>query len=298
MRDFIKEYISYLQVEKGLSLNTLNSYLQDLQSLEKYTMEIGREIRELTKDDLVGWIKRQSLEGAATNSISRRISSIRGFYNYLLRDGLIKTGPHTELVSPSVQQTLPSYLKEEEIDALVSIPNLNTHLGIRDRAIIELLYATGVRVSELVNLRVYDVSLERALLSCRGKGSKQRYIPLGRSAIASLDAYLKIRHALLENCASDTLFVRKKKGMMSRQDVWSLLRRYAKSAGLDRVSPHGIRHTFASHLIQRGADSRAVQALLGHSDLSTTQIYTHVSNRHLAKTLEQFHPRAGVKDGK
>jgi integrase/recombinase XerD len=295
MRDLIKDYVGYLQVEKGLSLNTLNGYLRDLRALDRYAQEIGLEVEKLTKDDLGQWIKRQSLEGAATSSISRRISCVRGFYKYLLRDGLIKTEPHTELLNPCVQKKIPTYLQGEEVDALVSLPNLETNLGRRDRAIIELLYATGIRVSELVGLRVYDVSLERALLTCRGKGSKQRCIPLGRSAVASLREYLNIRYILLGKRVSESLFVQAKKGMMSRQDVWSLLRKYARRAGLERVSPHSLRHTFASHLIQRGADSRAVQALLGHSDLSTTQIYTHVSKQHLAKTLEQFHPRGGVK---
>ncbi|MDT7542850.1 MAG: integrase/recombinase XerD [Acidobacteriota bacterium] len=298
MRDLVKDYIGYLQVEKGLSVNTVNSYLRDLKSLDKYALGVGKELGWLTKDDLLGWIKKLTLEGAATSSMARRISSVKGFYRYLLREGLGKTYPHADLISHTVERKLPAFLEGNEVDALISIPNLKTHMGRRDRAIIELLYATGIRVSELVNLRVHDVSMERALLLCQGKGSKQRYIPLGRSVLISLREYLNVRHILLEEKDSDVLFIRKKGERISRQYIWSSLRRYAERAGLGRVSPHSLRHTFASHLIQRGADSRAVQALLGHSDLATTQIYTHISNEHLTKTLEQFHPRMKVEKRK
>jgi integrase/recombinase XerD len=291
MRDLVRDYIGYLQVERGLSRNTLSSYLRDLRSLEIQSLEAGKKLEELTKGDLIGWIKRQTVGGAATSSIARRISSIKGFYNYLLREGLMETGPHAELRMSGVRRKLPAHLDVDEIDALINTADLSTPTGIRDRAIIELLYATGIRVSELVNLRVYDVSMERALLICRGKGSKQRYIPLGRSVVKSLWEYLNVRHVLLERHDSDALFVRENGERMSRQNVWSMLRIHANRAGLGRVSPHSLRHTFATHLIQRGADSRAVQAFLGHSDLSTTQIYTHVSNEYLAKTLERFHPR-------
>lgn len=298
MRDLVRDYIGYLQVERGLSRNTLNSYLRDLRSLEIQSLEAGKELEELTKGDLIGWIKKQTVDGAATSSIARRISSIKGFYNYLLREGLMETGPHAELLMTGIHRKLPAHLDGDEIDALINTPDLSTPIGIRDRAIIELLYATGIRVSELVNLRVYDVSMERALLVCRGKGSKQRYIPLGRSVVKSLREYLNIRHILLGRRDSDALFVRENGGGVSRQNIWSSIRIYASRAGLGRVSPHSLRHTFASHLIQRGADSRAVQAFLGHSDLSTTQIYTHISNEYLAKTLEQFHPREKVHKGK
>lgn len=295
MRDFIKDYLSYLQVEKGLSQNTLDSYQRDLRSLERFARKAGREVRELSKSDLTAWVKGQAVEGASPVSVARRISSAKGFFNYLLRDGIITVAPHTELMGPGLPKKIPTYLQVEEVDALLAVLDLRSQTGVRDRAIIELLYATGVRVSELVNLRVSDLSLERALLSCRGKGSKQRYIPLGKSAVASLRDYLGVRPLLLGNRVSDLFFLQKNGLGMTRRDIWLLLKKYAKRAGLERVSPHAFRHTFASHLIQRGADSRAVQALLGHSDLSTTQIYTHVSNQHLVRALEEFHPREKVK---
>lgn len=291
MRDFIKEYMSYLQVEKGLSPNTLESYLRDLRSLESFARGSGKEVKELSKRDLTNWVKGQAVGGLAPSSIARRISGVKGFYNYLLRDGLITTAPHAELMSPTLPKKIPSYLRAEELEGLLKVLDLSTQEGMRDLAIIELLYATGVRVSELISLRVSDLSLERALLNCRGKGSKQRYIPLGRSAVSALRDYLCVRPNILQDRDSDLLFIQRSRLKMTRQEVWLLLKSYAKRAGLERVSPHSLRHTFASHLIQRGADSRSVQALLGHSDLSTTQIYTHVSSRHLVKALEDFHPR-------
>lgn len=295
MRDFIKDYLSYLQVEKGLSQNTLVSYLRDLRMLELFAHDMGKEVRDLSKGDLARWVKLQGVAAAAPGSIARRVSSVKGFYNYLLRDAIITNAPHTELANPGLPKKIPTYLQVEEVEALLRVLDLNTRSGIRDRAIIELLYATGVRVSELTDLKVNDLSLERALLTCRGKGSKQRYIPLGKSAVAALLGYLRVRPALHGGQTSDRLFIENNGASMSRQNIWSLLRKYARRAGLEHVSPHTFRHTFASHLIQRGADSRSVQTLLGHSDLSTTQIYTHVSNQHLVRALEEFHPREKVK---
>lgn len=295
MRDFIKDYLSYLQVEKGLSQNTLESYFRDLRTLEVFAQGAGKEVKDLSKGDLAKWVKLQGVAGAAPSTIARRVSSVKGFYNYLLRDGIITNAPHTELASPALPKKIPTYLQVEEVDALLGTLDLNTRAGIRDRAIIELLYATGVRVSELTNLKVNDLSLERALLTCKGKGSKQRYIPLGKAAVAALRDYLGARPTSADGPISDRLFVESSGACLSRQDIWSLLKRYAKRAGLEHISPHTFRHTFASHLIQRGADSRSVQALLGHSDLSTTQIYTHVSNQHLVRALEEFHPREKIK---
>lgn len=292
-RDLIKSYRNYLQVERGLAHNSLHSYMLDLKQLAVYAAELGRAIQDLTKQEIVGWIKRQSIDGAEPSSIARRISAIKGFYNFLQRDGLIEENPSSELLTPRLHGKLPHFLSEEEVDSLISAPDIHTMDGIRDRAIIETLYATGLRVSELVSLRISDVVLERALLRCKGKGSKQRFVPLGRGAVASLENYFRIRSALLsEEGESEMLFVRSGYGMISRQYVWSLLRKYATQVGLNRANPHSIRHSFATHLIQRGADSRSLQALLGHSDLATTQIYTHVSNQHLCETVEHFHPRA------
>jgi integrase/recombinase XerD len=292
--DLIKLYRSYLQVEKGLSANSLYSYMRDIKQLAIYAAELGKAIQTLTKHEIMGWIKEQSMKGAEPSSIARRISGIKGFYNFLQRDGLIEENPSTELLTPRLHKRLPHFLTEEDVNSLISTPNLHTAEGVRDRAIIEVLYATGLRVSELVTLRISDISLERALLRCRGKGEKQRYIPLGRSAVTSLKKYFGIRTAFVdEESASEVLFLRRRKGMLSRQYVWSLLRRYATQAGLEQANPHSLRHSFATHLMQRGADSRSLQALLGHSDLATTQIYTHISNHRLCETLEKFHPRAG-----
>jgi integrase/recombinase XerD len=291
MRYLIKDYIGYLQVEKGLCSNTLKSYRCDLKILEKYGQRIGKEMPEFTRDDVGGWIREQSISGASPSAIARRISSLRGFYNYLLQDKLIGVSPISELSAPRTQQKLPHYLELDKIDALLSAPDLSTITGLRDRALIELLYATGLRVSELIHLRVKDISIDQAILICQGKGSKQRYVPLGKSALLFLKRYMKVRHNFLEGGDSDTLFLRKNHTRMTRQEIWTLLNRYAKQSRIERISPHVLRHTFASHLIQRGADSRSVQILLGHKDLSTTQIYTHMSRQHLMETVENLHPR-------
>jgi integrase/recombinase XerD len=292
-RDLIKSYRNYLQVEKGLSPNSLHSYIRDLKQLAVYAAELGKAIQDLTKHEMIGWIKEQSKEGAEPSSIARRISGVKGFYNFLQRDGLIEENPSSELLAPRLPKKLPYFLTEEDVNSLINAPDIHTVEGIRDRAIIETLYATGLRVSELVSLRISDVVLDRALLRCKGKGGKQRFVPLGREAMASLENYFRLRPVLLsEERESEMLFVRRGNGMLSRQYVWSLLRKYATQAGLNRANPHSIRHSFATHLIQRGADSRSLQALLGHSDLTTTQIYTHVSNQRLCDTLDDFHPRA------
>jgi integrase/recombinase XerD len=235
--------------------------------------------------------------GLSPGTIARRISGIRGFYNYLQLDGLIKKSPAGELVSPSRAKHLPRYLSEEEVGKLIRAVDRGTTEGIRDCAMLELLYATGLRVSELINLKTGNIDLTRALLKCNGKGNKQRLIPIGRVALYALEEYLAMRSLLCDGKASGYLFINKEGRSLTRQFVWSILSRCAKKIGLNSASPHTWRHTFATHLTQRGADSRSLQALLGHSDLSTTQIYTHLSKSNLRATLDSFHPRVKPKNG-
>ncbi|MFN2598327.1 MAG: site-specific tyrosine recombinase XerD [Pyrinomonadaceae bacterium] len=289
--DLIKRYVDYLRVEKGLSPNTLESYARDLNKLENFAARLGKLPHSISRQDLILWLKAQAQEGVSARSRARCVSSVRGFYKFLFRDGLINEDPSAELASPEPAKPLPRCLTEEEVTALISAPDVNTRLGVRDRALLELLYATGVRVSELVNLRLESIKLEQALLSCKGKGSKQRIIPLGRSSVSTLRDYLAVRRSFDHKGESRHLFINQGGGALSRQYVWGLLKRYAEKANLKGANPHALRHSFATHLIGRGADSRSVQTLLGHSDLSTTQIYTHVSSRHLRHALEAFHPR-------
>lgn len=291
-RNFIQEHLSFLRVEKGLSANTLHSYRRDLEKLEAFAESFGVEIQNLSRPEIGRWVKSLSEAGLSPRSIARAISSVKGFYKFLLRDGFITDDPTSELLSLKLPQHLPSFLSEDELEDLLRGPDLGTVEGVRDRAILELIYATGLRVSEAVGLTPADLDLERGIVTCRGKGSKQRFIPVGRSALGFVREYLKVRPALQGDKAAAKLFLRKSGEALTRQDVWQLIKKYTGPLGLHGVSPHSLRHSFATHLMQRGADSRSVQTLLGHSDLGTTQIYTHITNQHLRHAYETFHPRA------
>lgn len=291
-RNFIQEYLSYLRVEKGLSSNTLNSYRRDIEKLEVFAKDCGIEVQALSRGEVGRWVKRLSEVGLSPRSIARAVSGVKGFYKFLLRDGFIQEDPTSELLPLKLPRNLPSFLSEDELDDLLRGPDLGSALGLRDRAILELIYATGLRVSEAASLTLADLDLERGLVICRGKGGKQRFIPVGRSALKFVREYLKVRPELSGERATPKLFVKKNGEAMTRQDIWQLVRKYARLQDLEGVSPHSLRHSFATHLMQRGADSRSVQTLLGHSDLGTTQIYTHITNRHLRDAYETFHPRA------
>lgn len=302
-RNFIQEYLSFLRVEKGLSSNTLDGYQRDIEKLEAFAKERGVEIETLTRNEIGRWVKSLSESGLSPRSIARAVSCVKGFYKFLLRDGFIKDDPTSELPSLKLPRNLPTFLSEEELDELLSGPDTGTVQGLRDRAVLELIYATGLRVSEAVGLTLTDLDLERGIVNCRGKGSKQRFVPVGRSALKFVREYLKVRPELAGGGSTRRLFLRKNGLTLTRQDVWQLIKKYARSSGIANVSPHSLRHSFATHLMQRGADSRSVQTLLGHSDLGTTQIYTHITNQHLRTAYETFHPRAksragGTGDGK
>lgn len=291
-RNFIQEYLSFLRVEKGLSPNTLDSYRRDLEKLESFSKGWRTEVQNLTRKEIGRWVKSLSEAGLSPRSAARAVSSVKGFYKFLLRDGFIIEDPTSELLSLTLPRNLPSFLSEEELDKLLSGPDTGTVLGLRDRAVLELIYATGLRVSEAISLTLTDLDLGRGIVTCRGKGSKQRFIPVGRSALKFVQEYLKVRAGLAGDKATVKLFLRNGGEAMTRQDVWQMIKKHGRSSGLDCVSPHSLRHSFATHLMQRGADSRSVQTLLGHSDLGTTQIYTHITNQHLRNAYEAFHPRA------
>jgi integrase/recombinase XerD len=292
-RDFIDEYMSFLRVEKSLSQNSLKGYRADILKLVEFANSRGKFIEDLEKNDLHDAIKLLAHAGLSPGSISRAISTARGFYSFLRRDGFIQLDPTEELISPKLDKSLPSFLTESEVELLLEGPDLKVAEGIRDRALLELMYATGVRVTELINLKVQDLNLQTGLIDCRGKGGKQRFIPLGRVAISYLNKFLQVRFSFIQiKSPVATVFIKTDGQKMSRQDVWLLIRKYARQQGLGRITPHTLRHSFATHLVQRGADSRSVQTLLGHSDLATTQIYVHVTNLHLRDSYDNYHPRA------
>ena len=290
-RNFVREYLTYLQVEKGLAVNSLESYKRDLARLEDWAARLGKPITALERVDLRAWIASLSREGLAPTSVSRATSAARGFFRFLMLDGHIKRHPAEDLDTPQGVSHLPRFLNEDEMERLLAAPDTSTEEGLRDRAILELMYAAGLRISELVGLKPADVDLDAGLLSCHGKGSKERKIPIGKSAARWLELYRAAR--LRRSRTHDPrLFVNSLGAPLTRQMVWAAIKRYSTSLSLENVSPHTLRHSFATHLLQRGADSRSVQSLLGHSDISTTQIYTHITDRHLRATYNRHHPRA------
>jgi integrase/recombinase XerD len=289
-RNLVREYLTYIQVEKGLAHHTLESYRRDLSRLEIWANKHRMPVAELTRAELRKWIAELSREGLAPSSVARAVSAARGFFRFLMLDGHIQNHPAEDLDTPHKVSYLPKILTEDEIDKLLSAPDTSTDEGIRDRAMLELMYAAGLRVSEMVSLKQTDIDLHGGVVSCHGKGSKERRVPVGKSAVHWLQRYYAVR-AAYGKAAYPNFFLNAGKPL-TRQFAWSRIKRHAASAGISGVSPHTLRHSFATHLLQHGADSRSVQALLGHSDISTTQIYTHITNRHLRTAYDNHHPRA------
>ncbi|HKR22282.1 MAG TPA: site-specific tyrosine recombinase XerD [Pyrinomonadaceae bacterium] len=292
-RDLQKEFLTYIQVEKGLARHTLESYERDLTRLQKWAVGNGKEVAELTRADLRKWIASLSRDGLAPTSIARAVSATRGFFKFLMLDGHIKSHPAEDLDTPQRFSYLPKFLTEDEINRLFAAPNIGTEEGIRDRAVLEIMYASGLRVSELVNLKHADVDLMAGLVVCHGKGSKERRVPLGKSAIHWLQQYSAVKAGYGQSSLPYFFLYRGKP--FTRQIAWSMIKRHAERVGIKNVSPHTLRHSFATHLLQHGADSRSVQALLGHADISTTQIYTHITDQHLRSAYNRHHPRARLE---
>lgn len=292
-RDFTKEFLTYIQIEKGLGRHTLESYQRDLARLQTWANTNGKQLSELTRADLRKWIASLSREGLAPSSVARAVSATRGFFKFLMLDGHIKSHPAEDLDTPQRFSYLPKFLTEDEINRLLAAPDVATEEGIRDRAILEIMYATGLRVSELVALKQTDVDLLAGLVVCHGKGNKERRVPLGKSAIHWLQQYGAVKAGYGKQSAPNVFLHRGRS--FTRQLAWSMIKRHAEKAGINNVSPHTLRHSFATHLLQHGADSRSVQALLGHSDISTTQIYTHITDVHLRSAYDRHHPRARKK---
>ncbi len=290
-RDLVREYLQYLRVEKGLAQNSWESYKLDLQRLADFADKKSLDVKDLTRVDLREFVASLSREGLSPTSVRRMVSAVRGFYKFLLLDGHIKKHPAEDLDAPQKAHYLPRFLTERELELLLQQPDLETETGLRDRAVLELMYASGLRVSEATALKISDVDLDAGLLICFGKGSKQRKVPIGKSALEWLEKYLALRKKH-KNTENKTLFVSVLGKSLTRQTIAEFVKKYAEKAGLEDVSPHTLRHSFATHLLQHGADTRSVQTMLGHADISTTQIYTHLTENHLRKTYEKHHPRS------
>ncbi|MGD9564146.1 MAG: site-specific tyrosine recombinase XerD [Pyrinomonadaceae bacterium] len=290
-RDFIREYLSFVKVEKGLSANSIESYGNDLSKLFAWTKKNRLDPIGLTRQNLREWMIDLSRSGLSLNSKRRLVSVLRGFYKFLMIDGHIKENPAELLDVPQKGSYLPRFLNQAEIEALFLVPDTSTETGLRDRAIMELMYSSGLRVSEAVSIQVKDVDLDAGILTTTGKGSKTRRVPVGSSAVGWLNSYLALRQKK-DDIEVSNLFVTTSGRPVTRQAVFLLIKEYAEKAGLEDVSPHTLRHSFATHLVQNRADIRSVQQMLGHADISTTQIYTHMTDAHLRKAYEKFHPRS------
>jgi integrase/recombinase XerD len=288
----IERFINAVRVEKGLSNNTLQSYKSDLKSLCAILEKRNKNLSTLERADLIEVLASLKDLQRSDASIARFVSSIRGFFKFAVADGILKQDPTAHLEARKAWQTLPKFLTLEDVNQLLEQPNLESDLGYRDRTMLELLYATGLRVTELVSLEISDVEFETGVLTCFGKGSKERRIPLGQSALNFLKNYFRIRVRLLKGKTTDALFIEDGGKGITRQKFWKIISRYGELAGLGHITPHMLRHSFATTLLENGADLRSVQLMLGHTDISTTQIYTHVTNDRLKSAYRKFHPRS------
>ncbi len=289
-------YLTHLTVERRLAANSVDSYGRDLTMLAAFAAGTGVRVEALSRQDLEAFVRSLMSDGRSPRSVARAVACYRGFYRFLVVDGRAKASPADDLRPPRAWKSLPRYLSVEDVDLLLAQPDVSTARGLRDRALIELLYATGMRVSELIGLRPADVNLDASYLTCTGKGDKQRIIPIGDEAASWVGRYIRdARATLMGKRNSPRLFVNARGGGpgLTRVGFWKILKGYARTAGLKAsISPHMLRHSFATHLLDRGADLRAIQMMLGHADLSTTQIYTHVLEQRMRTVYDKFHPRA------
>ena len=287
-------YLDELRVSRRLAANTILAYGRDMTRLQAFAAASECTLDRLDRHDLEAFVRQLMSSGLSPRSVARVVACVRGFYRFLVLDGHLTASPAEDLGAPHSWPALPRFLSVDEVDRLIDQPDVTTAAGIRDRALLELLYATGMRVTELVKLRTGDVRLEAGYLTCMGKGGKERVIPIGRAATEWVQRYLGSgRPNLLKGRASVYLFVNARGGRsLSRVGFWKIIKKYGRQAGVSRdLSPHVIRHSFATHLLERGADLRVIQTLLGHADLSTTQIYTHILETRLRTLYDQFHPR-------
>ncbi len=290
-KQLIDTFIDTLWLENGLSKNTLSAYASDLRLFNKSLT--STTLVEASNTDISTFLNMRYQQGISARSTARILSSLRRFYTYLIREKYISTNPTALIDLPRISRSLPDSLSEHDIEQLLAAPEPSSILGERDKAMLEMLYATGLRVSELVTLNTDQINLHRGVIRVTGKGNKERLVPLGEHAQDCIETYIKhSRVALLSERPCSTLFVTNRAAGMTRQAFWHIIKRYAKKAGITKhLSPHTLRHAFATHLLNHGADLRVIQLLLGHSDLSTTQIYTHIANERLKELHAKFHPR-------
>ena len=294
MNELIEQFLSYISVERGMANNTLSSYKRDLYRFADFLKSKKIDsIDKVSRQMINSFMMAEKERGLASNSVSRGLACIKSFFKFLLKENIIKEDAANIIESPKLWKKLPFTLNVKEVETLLNAPNVRDPMEARDKACLELMYATGMRVSEMVNLKMDDINMVVGFAKCFGKGSKERIVPFGKKAKESLERYLeKSRPQFLKKKISNFLFLTRLGKPMSRQTFWKIIKRYAKLAKIKKkVTPHSLRHSFATHILERGADLRIVQEMLGHSDISTTQIYTHVSKDRLKSIHQKFHPR-------
>lgn len=296
-QDAIEDYIHFIQVERQLSANTLASYRRDLENYVQFLQEVEgmADFRRVERATILRHLEQLRMQGKTSRTVARHISSIRSFHQFLLREKRAETDPTVHLEMPTIEQKLPKVLSVEEIEAILLAPNRSKPQGMRDVAMLELLYGSGMRISELIALDLADIHLTMGFVRVFGKGGKERIVPLGKSALAALSAYLDGARGQLQGKypKTEAFFINQRGKRLTRQGCWKLMKEHALKAGIKHeLTPHTLRHSFATHLVENGADLRAVQEMLGHADISTTQIYTHISKTRLSEVYKQFHPRA------
>ncbi len=295
MEQLLKDYIYHLSVEKGLADNTLESYQRDLKKYVSFLQKNNVQcFKETSRKQITDYLNLQHENGLAPSSISRSLASLRSFYQFLLKEQVMQENPATDLETPRMEKKLPHVLSFSDIELLLEQPQTNCEIGMRDKAMLELIYATGIRVSELVSLNLNHANIKMGFLRCDGKGGKERMIPLGSVAIHCLQDYLaRSRRKLLKNQDEKALFLNQHGKRLTRQGFWKILKKYVLRAGINAdITPHTLRHSFATHLLENGADLRSVQEMLGHADISTTQIYTQLTRKKIKEVYDQAHPRA------
>lgn len=291
--DALRLFFEFLSIEKGFAANTILSYRRDLEKLRHYLKKEKLDWGGVREEDLARFIHQQSRSGLSPRSVARLVSAFKSFFKFLVLDGFVQKSPAGNLSAPSTWLMLPKFLSVKEVNSLLRQPDEKEPNGRRDKAMLELLYASGLRVTELVTLQVKDLDLDEGFLICRGKGGKERIVPVGTSARLAVKRYLtEVRPFLLKK-PTDQLFLTRRGGAFTRQGFWKILKSYARRARLrSPITPHVLRHSFATHLLERGADLRSVQMMLGHSQITTTQIYTHITRDRLRRVYEKYHPRA------
>ena len=295
MKELIQEFLNYIAVERGLAKNTVEAYSRDLRQFEAYLKEMGIcNAEQVSAGTIVSYMKSLQQIHMGASSVSRKLAAMKSFFHYATRERRLRVDPSVTIDSPKLPQRLPKVMSAQEIARLLEQPGFVDPAGLRDRAMLELLYATGVRVSELISLTLQDLNLEMGYIRCFGKGSKERIVPLGGTAQSVLKLYLdRGRPHIVKRATEETLFLNHHGHKMTRQGFWLIIRAAAKRAGIEKtVTPHMLRHSFATHLLDNGADLRAVQEMLGHADITTTQIYTHVTRTRLKEVYNKTHPRA------